>query len=482
MQTGLWTAIEAASATGGTLCVRGVVSEEQAELPEETWSANGLSIDTRTIRPGEIFVALKDVRDGHDFVSKAFQAGASAALVSRAPQDTPDGAPLLLVADTLTGLEQLGAAARDRCFGKMIAITGSAGKTSTKEQLRAALAPSGNVHAAEKSFNNHLGVPLTLAALPTDTDYGVFEIGMSHPGEITPLTKLVKPHVAIITTVAPAHLAFFDSVEQIADAKAEIFAGVRCGGTIILPKDNKYFDMLANKASQNNANNDPATIVSFGSSAGADIRMLEYSSGANGQNRVKAELFGRPLDFTMAMAGEHQAMNALAVVGAVHAVGASVDDALEALGRLGAVGGRGAPQELTFAGRALTLIDESYNANPVSMSAAIKMLGSWSGAGRKVAVLGEMLELGDQSSVLHTDLAALLVEAGIDKVYGAGELMRSMLNALPQSMRAGWAPIASDFSPILATELQDGDVLMAKGSNASRVTDLIKQIKEQASA
>jgi UDP-N-acetylmuramoyl-tripeptide--D-alanyl-D-alanine ligase len=482
METGLWTAYEAAAATGGALCARGPLADGQSELPEENWAANGLSIDTRTIKPGDIFVALKDARDGHDFVPQAFEAGAAAALVSRAPEDTPEGAPLLLVQDTLNGLEQLAAAARDRCFGKLIGVTGSAGKTSTKEQLRAALSPSGKVHAAQKSFNNHLGVPLTLAALPSDADYGVFEIGMNHAGEITPLTKLVKPHVAIITTVAAAHLEFFDSVEGIAEAKAEILLGVRSGGTVILPKDNKYFDLLANRATQVQQTNGPITILTFGSSAGADIRMLDYSAGANGQNRVKAELFGKPLEFTMAMAGEHQAMNALAVLGAVHATGASVDAAVEALGQLGAVGGRGEPQALTLDGKRITLIDESYNANPVSMAAAIKVLAGWQGEGRKIAVLGDMLELGPDGPRLHMEIAPQLVDAGIDHVYAAGELMKPMLEKLPEGMQAGWQKSASDLFQVLKEDLRDGDVLMAKGSNASRVTELVRQIKGQAGA
>lgn len=495
MTTGLWTAYEAAAATGGALCARGALAQAD-ELPEESWTARGLSIDTRTIKPGEIFVALQDVRDGHDFVRRAFGAGAAAALVSRAPADTPDGAPLLLVDDTLKGLSALAVAARDRCFGKLIAITGSAGKTSTKEQLRAALMPSGKVHAADKSFNNHLGVPLTLAALPANVDFGVFEIGMNHPGEIAPLAQLVRPHIAIITIVAAAHLEFFSSVEKIAEAKAEIFSGVRKGGTIILPKDNHYFDLLANRARQCMGSGGGAEIISFGATKGADLRMLDYHIAHDGIGVMRAEIFGQQKKIRMGMPGQHQAMNALATLAGVSAAGGNLDLAIDALERLQPVGGRGQAVAITLAGKAVTLLDESYNANPVSMAAAISVLGNMCSGGqaeqpkgeatsrtagwqarRRIAVLGEMRELGEEAGTLHKALGALLVDAHINRVFAAGALMKPMFEALPAPMRGGWAESAVDLVDMVRHEAHEGDVIMAKGSNASRVADFVKSLQ-----
>ena len=476
MNAGLWTAYEAAAATGGLLCARGG-EIAGGELPEESWTAEGLSIDTRTLQPGEIFVALKDVRDGHDFVKNAFGAGAAVALVSRAPSDTPDNAPLLVVEDTLKGLEALAAAARDRCFGKLIAVTGSAGKTSTKEQLRALLAPSGKVHAADRSFNNHLGVPLTLAALPADTDFGVFEIGMNHAGEITPLSRLVRPHIAIVTTVAAAHLEFFQSVEEIAEAKAEIFAGVRRNGTAILPKDNEYFDLLANRARESAGSGGDIRIISFGSAKGADLRMLDYAMPDDGGAVVKAEIFGKPQSFRMGMPGIHQAMNALAAVGAVEAAGGDIDRAFAALAELKPVDGRGEARSLMLDGKAVTLIDESYNANPASMRAAINVLASMTPQGRRVVVLGEMRELGDTAEALHTELAGVLMKSGVDRVYAAGDLMKPMMEALPAEKRGGWAATAVDLVDGVSKELADGDIVMAKGSNASRVSEFVQKLQ-----
>ncbi len=470
----LWNALEAAANTGGALCAKGLMPE--GELPEESWVAEGLSIDTRTIQPGDIFVAIKDVRDGHDFVRSAFAAGASAALVSRAPKDTPDGKPLLLVPDTLAGLRDLAAAARDRCFGKLIGVTGSAGKTSTKEMLRAALAPSGKVHAAQKSFNNHLGVPLTLAALPKDADFGVFEIGMNHAGEITPLTDLVRPHIAIVTTVAAAHLEFFASVEEIAEAKAEIFSGLRgIGnnmGVAILPKDNPYFDLLANRATQLAA----AEIISFGTDAGSRIRMTSYEPQPSGLNTVHVDFDGTPLSFQLGLTGQHQAMNALAVLGAVKAVGGSLDKAIAALEAMQPVEGRGARHQLRIDGRKVTLIDESYNANPASMAVSISGLGAMPIQGKRIAVLGEMRELGESEAALHLDLANALEVAKIDLVFAAGPLMKEMYETLPEAMRGGFAATALDLVAPVKDAALAGDIIMAKGSNASRVGLFVKEL------
>ena len=480
MNENLWTAYEAAAATGGMLCARG--DSDGAELPEESWSARGISIDTRTIRPGEIFVALKDARDGHDFVRNAFRAGASAALVSKAPEDTPDGAPLLLVNDTLTGLEALAAAARDRCFGQVIAVTGSAGKTSTKDMLRTALSPSGKVHAAQRSFNNHLGVPLTLAELPGDTAFGVFEIGMNHAGEITPLTRLVQPHVAIVTTVAAAHLEFFENMTGIAEAKAEIFKGLRKSGVAILPRDNEFFDLLKKRVRENNPAGDTQRIVTFGRHEEADYRLLGVESlGAEGM-QITLTIFGEAYDFRLGLQGEHQAMNAMAVLAAVDHAGGDRVAAMEALAGLVPVEGRGLPQKLSLDGREVTMIDESYNANPASMAAAINALAQSDPKARKVVVLGEMRELGPQSAEFHMDLVPVLENAGIDRVHAAGNEMRPVLEALPSTMRGAWAEQAIDLVEAVCQDLKEGDILMAKGSNASKVSALVTELQNRAEA
>jgi len=471
MTAGLWTAYEAAAATGGALCARG--GDPDCWVAEE-WAAAGLSIDTRTLKPGEMFVALKDARDGHDFIGAAFERGASAALVARAPEDTPDGKPLLVVRDTLEGLRDLARAARLRNFGKRIAVTGSAGKTSTKEMLRTALAASGSVHAAQKSFNNHWGVPLTLAQLPMKADYGVFEIGMNHAGEITPLTKLVRPHVAVVTTVAPAHLEYFGTVEKIAEAKAEIFLGVAKGGAAVIPIDNAHFDLLRARAAEAGVER----ILTFGERKDADVRFLGYKEEGAGA-LIHARRASGEFTFALGAPGKHQAMNALAVVAALEAAGAALDPALAALAQHGAAEGRGARLEVTLSGGGrVTLIDESYNANPVSMAAALALLGSAKprGQGRRIAALGEMLELGPQGPALHAGLAEALVAAKTDRLYVAGRLMSHLWDAVPEGMRARAADSASSLVGPLLGDLVDGDIVMVKGSNASRISEIARAL------
>lgn len=302
---------------------------------------------------------------------------------------------------------------------------------------------------------------------------------MNHAGEITPLTKLVKPHVAIVTTVAPAHLEFFDSVADIAMAKAEIFSGLRKGGTAILPRDNEHFDLLAKQVTEKSQYGQGITITTFGRSEGSDLRMLDYTAVAGGQGEITAEIFGARRQFRIGLAGEHQAMNALAVLAGVHAVGADLDQAIEALGTHSAVGGRGKPVALDLDGRKVTLLDESYNANPASMKAAIGVLGGWQGAA-KIAVLGEMRELGSDAGALHLALAPLLEEAGIDRVYAAGAMMKPVLEKLPGQMQGGWAESAADLVDKVAEELEDGAILMAKGSNASRVSAFVEGLVRRA--
>ncbi len=472
MTGSLWTAYEAAAATGGALCARGGEDDNWAA---EEWSAGGISIDTRNLKPGEIFVALRDARDGHEFLKSAFDAGAAAALVARAPEDAPEGAPLLVVNDTLEGLRDLAIAARMRNFGKRIAVTGSVGKTSTKEILRGILSPAGAVHAADKSFNNHWGVPLTLARMPMHADYGVFEIGMNHAGEITPLAALVRPHAAIVTTVAAAHLEFFKSIEEIAEAKSEIFSGLANGGIAVLPFDNPHYELLKKRAEQAGS----AGFVSFGEKPGADFQLLDYTAtGAGG--RIKAKIKNQTQTFDVGIPGRHQAGNILAALAAVDAVGAPLEPAIAALSTLTPAEGRGARATIKADRGEATLIDESYNANPASMAAAISLLGAAQVApgGRRIAVLGQMLELGPDGPSLHAALADALVAARVDRVYAAGELMRHLWDALPPEMRGLYADNAVALVGPVQVEIAAGDVVMVKGSNASQVSAIARALQE----
>ncbi|WOI52127.1 UDP-N-acetylmuramoyl-tripeptide--D-alanyl-D-alanine ligase [Parvularcula sp. LCG005] len=457
--TPLWTALEARAATCGQLA------------GGDEWVVSGLSIDTRTLRSGEMFVALKDARDGHDFIQAAREAGATAALASDATAAA--NGPALMVEDTLTGLSALAAAARDRNFGKLIAVTGSAGKTSTKEMLRAALAPSGKVHAAQKSFNNHIGVPLTLAALPANARFGVFEIGMNHAGEITPLVGLVRPHVAIITTIAAAHLEFFDSVDGIAAAKAEILTGLRPGGVAVLPADSDYYDFLCDEAGRNGV----TTIIPFGESARAQwgVRLLDYDPDGAGPAKLTVSVEGEKKIFTLDSPGRHQASNACAVIAAALASGATVDSVIAGLERFAAGSGRGATHVMTIRGATVHIIDESYNANPASMAAALKVLGTTRQGteGRRIAVLGEMRELGKDSDVFHRQLTTPIAEAGVDMVYTAGPGMVPLRDALGSGVHRAHAEQALDLIEPLLADLQDGDIVLFKGSNASRVGPLL---------
>lgn len=475
MSAGLWTAFEAAAATGGALCARG--GDPDRWIAEE-WSADGISIDTRSLAPGEMFVALTDARDGHEFVVSAFERGASAALVARAPQNAPDGAPLLVVGDTLEGLRDLARAARQRNFGKRVAVTGSVGKTSTKEMLRAAFAAAGRVHASDKSFNNHWGVPLTLARMPMNADYAVFEIGMNHAGEITPLARLVRPHVAVITTIGEAHIENLGSRENIARAKAEIFLGIEKGGTAVLPADNDHFGLLADLARAASV----ARVVTFGESKNADIRLDRYAMRDDG-GEVSASVFGAPFEFSLAAPGRHQAMNALAVLGAARALGVSAARAASGLKGLAAAPGRGAQTRVRLnSGGEIVILDESYNANPTSMAAAIALLGQLQpkGKGRRIAVLGDMLELGEGAPALHAGLSEALVAARIDRLYVAGALMRNLWDATREPMRGAAAESATALAPLVIAAIGDGDIVMVKGSNASKVSEIVAALKAAA--
>ena len=433
-----------------------------------TQPITGFSIDTRSLAPGEVFVALRDVRDGHDFVLEAFRKGAAAALVEPRYRRVEGDGALLRVADTLQGLRNIAAAARRRTDARIVAVTGSVGKTGTKEALRACLSRLGPTHAAEKSFNNHWGVPLTLARMPADVRYGVFEIGMNHAGEITPLTALVRPHVAIVTTVEPVHLEFFGTTEKIAEAKAEIFGGLEPGGIAILNRDNAHFELLAQRAREHGAK-----IVSFGRHENADVCPEVFSLDAEGSD-VTVRVSGRLVAYRLGAPGAHLAQNSLAVIAALDALGADVERAVGAFADMRAAKGRGERRRIAFPDGPVLLIDESYNANPASMRATLAQLGA-TPASRRIAVLGSMKELGDFSPAFHAQLAEPLEAARVDFAILVGEEMGALARELGKppnnalGIPLGFAHCQNPGEAIAALEefgLAGGDAVLVKGSNS----------------
>ncbi len=436
----------------------------------------GFSIDTRSLQPGDVFVALKDARDGHEFVTNAFMAGATAAIVSDAYRRHAGDGALLRVSDPLAALEGIGRSARARLpnNAKVIAVTGSAGKTGTKEMLRVCLARLGNVHASEKSYNNHWGVPLTLARMPADTQYAVFEIGMNHAGEITPLSKLVRPHAAIITTVEAVHLEHFGSVEEIADAKAEIFLGLPEGATAIIKRDSPHFDRLKVHAAARHGTN----TVSFGLSPSADVCAAAVEFGETGSS-ITAHVSGQSIAYRIAMPGQHIAENSLAVVAALDAIGADLGIALAALADLAPPPGRGARMVLNVGGGHALLIDESYNANPASMRAALTALSAVSRTThpRRVIVLGDMLELGPQAPEMHAGLFEAVDTAGVDLVFAAGPNMQRLFARVPAGRQGAWASNSKGIEAQLLDAIRPGDAVMIKGSNGSRMAPLVEALK-----
>lgn len=441
-------------------------------------SVPGISIDTRTVAPGEAFFAIKgDNRDGHEFVEAALAAGAGIAVVASDRRGRfPDHAPLLVVPDVLDGLRELARAARARTRAKIIAVTGSVGKTSTKEALRLTLAPDGETHASIASYNNHWGVPLSLARCPDTACYTVFEIGMNHAGEIEPLTRLVRPQVAIITTVEPVHLEFFRSVEAIADAKAEIFLGLEPGGAAVINRDNPQFARLEHGAQ----NAGVARIVSFGEHARADARLIRCALQSEGST-VEAQIFGTNVTYKLGAPGRHLVLNSLAVLAATVLVGADLALAALALARLQPASGRGTRCILETAGGTALLIDESYNANPASMRAALGLLGhsDVGPRGRRIAILGDMLELGPQGRDLHRELAESVLANGVDLVFCCGPLMRGLWEALPPGRQGGYAETSAALEPQMLAAIQTGDAVMVKGSLGSRMAPIVKALQNR---
>ena len=459
----LWTSADAVTATGGASV--------------QDWEATGVSIDTRTLSPGDLFVALKDVRDGHDFVAQALENGASAALVSRVPDGVAEDAPLLVVEDVLTGLEALGRAARARTKATVIGVTGSVGKTSTKEMLRTCLGAQGKVHAAEKSYNNHWGVPLTLARMPADSDYAVIEIGMNNPGEIAPLARMAQLDVAMITTVAPAHLAAFEDIRGIAAEKASIFQGLtETAGVSIINADIETTDMLRDAA--------PFGCERFGQADEAEWRLEKLDETAQG-TVAHASHRSEPFLFKINAPGRHFAMNGLAALAACVAAGADLGQAVVSLGQWQPPQGRGQrhfiPLDAADESIGIDLFDDAYNANPASVAASLNVLALTpppAAKGRRVAVLGDMKELGVREAALHSEIANLDAVAEIDLVHCVGPLMKHLHSALPADKQGLWAETSQELAAQPTQLVQAGDVVMAKGSLSMKMALIVDAIRK----
>nr|WP_245215731.1 UDP-N-acetylmuramoyl-tripeptide--D-alanyl-D-alanine ligase [Pararoseomonas baculiformis] len=433
------------------------------EVPDGV-AITGVSIDSRGIGSGELFVALRDARDGHDFVPDALSRGAACAMVDRA---IPGAAPLLRVDDTLAGLTELGAAGRARSAARFVAVTGSVGKTSTKEMLAAGLAACGSVHAAVASYNNHWGVPLTLARMPVSAGYGVIEIGMNTRGEIAPLSRLARPHVAVIITIAPAHLGRLGSIEAIAEEKADIVAGLEPGGVAVLPAEGAQAGLLRRRAEEAGVR-----VVTFGD--GGDARLLDWQGEADRQS-FRVGLGGQAFPVSLAVPGRHMAMNACAALAAAQALGADPSRFAEGLSAFSALAGRGARVVIPAPGGTLLLLDESYNANTVSMRAALAVLAAQREM-RRVAVMGDMLELGDEGVAMH---AALATDAAAcaDIVFTCGPQMQALHDALPPEKRGAHAPDSAALAPMVADALRARDAVLVKGSLGSRMAVVVRAIK-----
>ncbi len=467
--TVLWTAADAAAATGGKTT--------------GDWTANGVSIDTRTIQEGDLFVALRDVRDGHDFVGMALDKGASAALVTHRPDGVAADAPLLIVDDVLAALEAMGRAARARTTAKVVGVTGSVGKTSTKEMLRTVLTPQGKTHVAEASYNNHWGVPLTLARMPADTDYAVIEIGMSNPGEIAPLAKMAAPHVVMVTTVAAAHLEAFKDVAGIAVEKASIMDGLVSGGMAVLNADISTASILTEKAKSVGA-----TCVQFGANGrdwqATDVRLVDDAT------IVCAEHAGTEYLFKLGLPGRHFAMNAVGVLAVVDALGADAGQAARDIATWAPPGGRGTREVVVLdpavTGDTLDLIDDAFNANPTSMTASLEILASASPRdnvgrivkGRRIAILGDMLELGPSEREMHRAIAHDKFLQSLDIVHCVGPRMKYLHDALPEPQRGEWTEDAPAMCAQIARLMDAGDVVLVKGSKGSKVSQVVDAIRK----
>jgi len=457
----LWTAKEAATATGGTVA--------------SDWTANGVSIDSRSLAPGDLFAALKGPNhDGHDHVAAAIASGAAAAMVEQRFDAEVPPERLLTVKDTVQGLRDLAAAARARTAAKICAVTGSVGKTGTKEMLAAALGVQGKVEATAGNLNNHYGLPLSLARMPADCDFGVFEMGMNHPGEISPLSKLARPHVAIITTVAPVHIEYFESVEGIANAKAEIFDGLVEDGAAVLSRDNPHFDQLAEKARDAGAK----MVWGFGVHSFSNARLLAFEPDATGAH-VEATIGSHHLKYHIAMRGKHWALNSIAVLAAASSLGADLDAAAEALAAVKPTKGRGQFLQIDLGDGKLGLIDETYNASPVAVRAAFDVLAATKPGrgGRRVVVLGDMLELGEHANDEHMALAEDIKKHDFDLVFACGQYMSDILDDLPTDLHGGRAGTSAHLAEMVTAKLRGGDLVLVKGSAGAHMGKVVDAIR-----
>ncbi|WP_420005772.1 UDP-N-acetylmuramoyl-tripeptide--D-alanyl-D-alanine ligase [Arenibacterium sp. LLYu02] len=453
----LWTSADAVAATGGhTPC---------------DWVVNGISIDTRTLMPGDLFVALTAARDGHDFVAQALEKGAGAALVSRIPEGVAPDAPLLLVEDVQLGLEALGRAGRARTKAKVVAVTGSVGKTSTKEMLAAMLSTQGRTHAAVASYNNHWGVPLTLARMPEDTEFAVIEIGMNHPGEIAPLARQARPHVAMVTTVAAVHLEAFDSVAGIAREKASILEGLEPGGIAVLNADLPESEVLGDIAAL-----EGCEVRWFGRKG--DAYALSSAEMEGDVTRASFRFEGQEVTAEIQSLGQHFAMNAIGALAAVTALGGDLTLALQGLALWSPVKGRGARFTVALPTGQVTVLDDAYNANPTSVGAALTVLAATKTQGRRIAYLGDMKELGPEEIALHAGLAQHPAMESIDVVHCVGPLMQHLHAALPEAKRGLWVATSAEAATALGAQIQGGDVVLAKGSLSMALARVVDAIRE----
>ena len=453
----LWTADEIAAATGGTVSA--------------PFEVTGVTFDSREVETGVLFVAMPGtVHDGHKFVEGAFASGAAGAIVSQ-----PVSGPHVLVVDTFAALQALGRASRERSRATILGVTGSVGKTSTKEALFAALDRNrpGKVHRSVKSYNNHTGVPLSLARMPRDVDFAVLEMGMNNAGEIRALVAQVRPHVALITTIAPAHIENLGSEEAIADAKAAIFEGLEPGGTAILPNDTPHRDRLL-KAARRRAER----IVTFGT-GDADVHAVHAVPVEGGGSLISAALLERELTFTISQPGEHWVANALGVLAAVEAVGADVARAGLALADMGSLKGRGQRHRVPIDGGEVLLIDESYNANPASMAATLASLGAEKGVARRIAVLGPMRELGSHSDELHAGLAPAVLDAKVDCLILIGDEMRPLAEKVVGKLALDLASDVAEATDMLRRSLRPGDAVLVKASNSVGLAKLVESMTKE---
>lgn len=458
MNNPLWTSAQAEAASGGAAA--------------GDWSVSGVSIDSRTLKAGDLFVPLKDVRDGHDFIPQARAAGAGAVI-----SETPQEAPALLVEGALAALTAMGQSRTQGSNALRIGVTGSAGKTSVKDALFHMFSAFGTAHKSLKSYNNHWGVPLTMARMPHETDFGVFEMGMNHAGEMSALSKMLEPHIALINNVAGAHLAHFESIEKIADAKAEIIDGLAAGGTLILNGDNAYTPQIIKSAQAAGLSADQ--IVTFGSDSSHMVAIVDVRKHPQVTN-IRLRIEGQQIDVTLPLIGDHWVSNIAACMSVAKAAGVDLRKAARQFRTLSPTQGRGLRTSLVLGGKAVTLVDESYNANPASMRAAIEALSLT--AGRKIAVLGDMFELGPDELALHAGLAEPLEAAGVSRVIVSGECMRALKGALPQPMRGALCANWEDAKGALIDEIEEGDTILIKGSNATGLSRLAASLITEGSA